>query len=426
MEYRICLHLVEEERQLELAQLVQKLLPPPCQEYVDAQDINFQDGWQCRVRAYAPVPGNYRVEYMVGELQVNDHTYGLNEIIFRFDAEGAGGVRQLLQQFLQSNLPLVLDVTNLRLRAHQLLGRAQMSEMPLYDEEEVSTVFYCHLPWHMLEVSKAWGDFLTKPNNRNLLRHLRVKLRRLRSSWSFCKCLLPKEFFDQWQGILKSWTTLLGYTREYDVALSTCRKIRQNRLSGEEANLNTVSQLELVLEELRQQQASKLPTLEQLNQITGQLAELMLAVYLLPLQGGYKKEHLRAFFRERLSKWCAKLTSSLCYPEIKNMERLHKKRIRIKRLRYALQGMPELEVPSSLMRIMKSLQDMLGLIHDDYVNALLIEHILSQHQEDETLKYQCAMFCGWERAKAEEALTTLPSLWENFRRQLADWQKETL
>ncbi len=426
MKYKLCLHLVDEKQQLELAQLLQGLLPPPRQEYVDSQDVNVQDGWQCRVSVYSLLPGGYWVEYMVGELYVNDHTYNLNEIVLRFDENSATAAQQLLHKLLQSELALVLDVADLHLRVQRLLGRACMSEMPLYDEDNVSTVFYCHLPWHIMEVSKAWGDFLTRPLNRNLLRHLRVKLRRMRSSWSFCKCLLSEDFFEQWQGLFKSWTTLLGYTREYDVALSTCRKIRQNRLNGTEINLEVVSRLELLLEEMRHKLATRLPTVRQLNQITAKLAELMFKVYLLPGRSEYKKQRLRAFFRERLVKWCGKLSNSKTYPDVKNMEQLHKKRIRIKRLRYALQGMPELEVPSRLMRTMKSIQDVLGLIHDEYVNTILIENILREHQEDEVLKYQCAMFCGWERAKAEEALGGLPSLWDSFRSQLLDWQREAL
>ena len=426
MEYKICLHLAEEEASLKLAQLVQQLLGQPDREYVDAQDLNVQDGWQCRIRQYLLQPEQLRLEYVVGELQVNDHLYSLNELRLRFTQEGAQQAQQLVERFLYSRLPLVLDATDFGLRVQQLLGRATMSAMPLYNEEQVQTVFYCHLPWHILEVSKAWGDFLLRPSNRNLLRHLRVKLRRLRSSWSFCKCLLPQEVFDQWQGLFKSWTTLLGYTREYDVALSTCRKIKQNRLGVEEANVAVKSRLEQVLEQLRQEQAVKLPTASELNHLTGQLAELMFTVYLLPVPGSYRKQSLQLFFRARLGKWCHKLVDHKSYPDVTNMEALHKKRIRIKRLRYALQGMPELTVPPSLMRTMKSLQDLLGLVHDDYVNAMLIENILDQHREDEELKYQCAMFCGWERAKSEAALATLPQLWDSFGEQLASWQKNYL
>ena len=72
------------------------------------------------------------------------------------------------------------------------------------------------------------------------------------------------------------------------------------------------------------------------------------------------------------------------------------------------------------------LQDMLGFLHDDYVNDMLVGEIMKQYPDDAVLQYEGAMFCGWERAKAEAALASLPSLWDNFTAQLGEWQDEHL
>ena len=143
-----------------------------------------------------------------------------------------------------------------------------------------------------------------------------------------------------------------------------------------------------------------------------QLAEMLLVMQNTVLPKELADMRLKAFIRLRLGLWSDKLMSlQEKYSEFSDMEQLHKLRLKVKRFRYALQGVPEIYLPNSLLRSLKILQDMLGLLHDDYINDMLIGEIMQQYPEDAILQYEGAIFCGWERAKAEATLASLPELW---------------
>ena len=241
---------------------------------------------------------------------------------------------------------------------------------------------------------------LTCTNERNLVRQLRVKLRRLRSCLTFFKELLPATAFEQYKMLVKRWTNVLGDAREYDVALLTCMKIRnaqKSEVAGEE-----ISRLEEVLQEYRAKASTKILSSNKLNAVTLQLVEMLLVMQNTALPKEFADMRLKTFIRLRLGLWCGKLmTLQEKYPEFSDMEQLHKLRLKVKRFRYGLQGVPEIYLPNSLLRGLKTLQDTLGLLHDDYINDMLIGEIMQQYHDDAVLQYEGAMFCGWERATSQ-------------------------
>ncbi len=66
------------------------------------------------------------------------------------------------------------------------------------------------------------------------------------------------------------------------------------------------------------------------------------------------------------------------------------------------------------------------MLHDNYVNDCLIGQIVAGHSDNAELRYESAMFCGWDSARSEAALTNLPELWESFCSCLQQWQEEYL
>lgn len=427
MKYKICLHGLALKNKGQLLTVLQKLLPPSTvknkikEKYLANDDL-------LKYKRTKLVPVNdvgYTVTCISGVMMICDNLHQLNEVIISYEEEATEEVRKLLQKLLASKIKFVLDEPDLVLRVRQIRGRANMQDMDLYDEDTAITALHCHLPWHIYASSKAWGDLLTCTNERNLVRQLRVKLRRLRSSLTFFKELLPMTTFEQYKMLIKNWANSLGDAREYDVALLTCMKIRhsqRNEGAGEE-----VSRLEMLLQELRAKASKKVLNVNKLNSITMQMAEMILFSHATKIPADLDDMRLKAFIRLRLGDWCGKLMLLQDkYPDFSDMEQLHKVRIKLKRFRYALQGVPEISSSTGLMRSMKSLQDMLGFLHDDYVNDMLIGEILKQYPDDAALQYEGAMFCGWERAKAEAALASLPELWETFIIQLGQWQEEHL
>ena len=427
MKHKICLHGLCLKNKGQLLTTVQKLLPPSTvKNKIKEKYLSDDNLLKYKRTKFVPVnPVGYKVTCISGVMVINDNLQPLNEVIIQYEGEAVEEVRKLLQKLLAGKIKFVLEEPDLVLRAKQLHGRSSMQGMALYDEDEVVTALYCHLPWHIYAASKAWGELLTCTNERNLVRQLRVKLRRLRSSLTFFKELLPVTTFEQYKMLVKRWANSLGDAREYDVALLTCMKIRHAQ-KDEEA-IEEVSRLEEVLQEYRAKASKKVLSSNKLNGITLQMAEMLLVMQNTVLPEEFAGLRLKAFLRLRLNAWCDKLMSlQEKYPEFGDMEQLHKVRIKVKRFRYGLQGVPEIYLPNSMLRSLKSLQDMLGLLHDDYINDLLIGEILQQYPEDAALQYEGAMFCGWERAKAEAILASLPELWDNFTAQLGEWQEEYL
>ncbi|MBR6511596.1 MAG: CHAD domain-containing protein, partial [Phascolarctobacterium sp.] len=155
-------------------------------------------------------PVGYKVTCISGVIVINDNLQPLNEVIIQYESEAVGEVRKLVQKILAGKIKFVVEESDLLLRAKQLRGRSSMQDMALYDEEKVVTALYCHLPWHIYAASKAWGELLTCTNERNLVRQLRVKLRRLRSCLTFFKELLPATAFEQYKMLVKRGTNVLG------------------------------------------------------------------------------------------------------------------------------------------------------------------------------------------------------------------------
>lgn len=427
MKHTICLHGLGLKNKGQLLTMVQKLLPPSTvKNKIKEKYLANDDLLKYKRTKFIPVNDlGYKLSCISGVMVISDTLHPLNEVLIRYEEEAVGEVRKLLQKLLAGKIKFVVDEPDLVLRAKQMRGRSSIKEMALYDEDRLATALHCHLPWHIYGAGKAWGDLLTSTNERNLVRQLRVKLRRLRSSLTFFKELLPLTTFEQHKMQVKRWANLLGDAREYDVALLTCMKIRHGQRGEEVAD--EVSRLEEILLEYRAKASKKMLNAGKLNAITLQLAEMLLDLQSATLPEAYEELRLKSFVRQRLNSWCNKLILlPEKYPDFSDMEQLHKIRIKMKRFRYGLQGVPEIYFPTSLLRSLKSFQDMLGFLHDDYVNDMLIGEILKQYPEDAALQYEGAMFCGWERAKAEAALTSLPELWDNFTAQLREWQEENL
>ena len=427
MKHKICLHGLCLKNKGQLLTMVQKFLPPSTvKNKIKEKYLSDDNLLKYKRTKFAPVnPVGYKVTCISGVIVINDNLQPLNEVIIQYESEAVDEVRKLVQKLLAGKIKFVVEESDLLLRAKQMRGRSSMQDMALYDENKVVTALYCHLPWHIYAASKAWGELLTCTNERNLVRQLRVKLRRLRSCLTFFKELLPATYFEQYKMLVKRWTNVLGDAREYDVALLTCMKIRNAQKS--EVAVEEISRLEEVLQEYRAKASTKILSSNKLNAVTLQLVEMLLVMQNTALPKEFADMRLKTFIRLRLGLWCGKLmTLQEKYPEFSDMEQLHKLRLKVKRFRYGLQGVPEIYLPNSLLRSLKTLQDTLGLLHDDYINDMLIGEIMQQYHDDAVLQYEGAMFCGWERAKADALLASLPGLWDNFTAQLSEWQKEHL
>lgn len=322
-------------------------------------------------------------------------------------------------------MSLIIAEPDLKQRLAQENGTYDFRKLPAYKNGSLQAMAVCHLPWQIYVVSKAWQQFLQQPEEKVFVRQLRVKLRRLRSTLSFFKPVLKKNSTVAWQNTLRQQGEILSRLRELDVALMTCEKIKlQAAASG--GKLTVPTQVEELLQKLRVEETAACLQKADLSIMTKTLAQFSIWLHERPLASNLADKKIRKFISRRLNEWSEKLeTIDRKYPDFHNMLELHQIRIKIKRFRYALQTLPEVPRDSNLLRRLKRLQDMLGFLHDDFINAKLVQCFL-EDAGNVQLRYEAGLFAGWERAKAEAAVEMLPQLWEDFCGALNAWRKANL
>lgn len=425
MRQQICLQGQNIKNQAQLLNAVKRCCPGLNVRYKTKEKLLAEgDSYKYRsavLKRKLPLPFTLKVNY--GIFMVNDKLYPVADVVFTFDDEeetAALEVKRILGRLLAGKLKYVLEEPDMKSRAVQLRGSFRVKEHPYYDGAKAETFVLCHLPWQLYSINKAWYQLLCGSGDKALVRQLRVKLRRIRACYGIAKKLLPKPERDQWQERLKARTDILAATREYDVALMTCMKMRLNDNGIARSSSN---HLEQVLRDIRHKAAASIIEGEKINSVTKEMAELLLFLYTAPLQERYAAMALQEYLGARFHKWYEDILQlPEQYPDFDDMEQLHKIRIRIRRFRYALQYVPELAPTMALWRSLKNIQDNLGSLHDDYVNGQLIRDVLAQ-TDDQEVRLEGAVYSGWEQANAVSAQAILPLLWSNLVDLLTEWHE---
>lgn len=446
MKARLCLHGVDVKHQAQLLGLVKKDLRAYRVAYkVKEHYFENNDMYKCRVARFTPKQEEvwFRVSCLWGVMLVGDRPINVADIIFEYECDAAAAcrVRDMVMHILQGKLHFVLEEPDLSRRIALLRGSYYLDELRDYDEGTAMTALRCHVPWHLYVINKLWEQLLLSGGGqRPLWRQLRVKLRRLRSVLSLVNPLFPEA--DKWKDALKQRADALSGVREYDVLLQVCERLRMGQSRLEQADaLPQQGAAPIVQSTMAQPEAGAVPSLQhllaglrrqaqvrtlaelELNPITYELANMYISLFCFATCAC--DTGLREFFVQRLGKWASKIQQlPQVYPDLQDMEQLHRVRIKLKRFRYALQSVPELTASPQLLRSLKYLQDMLGLLHDDYVNGQYLEQLVGAHPELPELRYEVAMLRGYEQARADGAMEQLTAQWQEFERLLGEWSEE--
>ena len=348
----------------------------------------------------------------------NDSIVHQNDIYISYAAKFSARVEKLVAQLLQS-LPLILVEPDIYERIKQLQGSFDPLSLPAYKKATINSGVYCHLGWQIYAVSAAWEKFLTNPLERVYLRQLRVKIRRLRSCLSFFKPALKLVECMDWQKKLRAQGEELGRLRELDVVIMSLGRMQE--IAKEE--LPAPCHLEKIFVQARAVEVKRIRTQLTMEPITLELTQLLLWLQNRPITPAYSTKILKKFLPERLKQWSNNIMLlTERYPEFSDMQAAHKIRIKVKRFRYALMSFPEINKGTgNMLRKLKRLQDMLGFLHDDYVNSQLAETVITD--DNDALHYEAAVFTGWESAKVEASINMLEDLWEDFCDELKAWKK---
>lgn len=307
----------------------------------------------------------------------------------------------------------LLVESNLKRRAAALRGSRREK---LGRHRPVREAVHQYLLWQIYGVNEAWRFLLLHPEEKLLIRQQRVKIRRLRSCLIFFKGLLPEKACTEWQQYWRGEAETLSQMRELDVALMTCDRMR-SETEKNETQLPIPEHLTQAFEELRRKSAADFFAHTSLRAKTFQAVRFYLwlndVLAHLP-----DKHHAGIYVEKRICDWADKLKRlAEKYPDFGNMEDLHKIRIKVKRFRYVVQTVDLLDLNGSLLRKLKRLQDLLGFLHDDYVNILWAKKVAAASQkaaDRKLLEQDLALFLGWGKGQAASAVLVLPDLWQDF------------
>lgn len=353
-----------------------------------------------------------------GAVISNDCIMRQNDLYFVYTEKSKEQLKVLLKAILKET-PMVLVEPDVYDRMKQNQGSFNPALTDKYKERTFQSGLGSHLFWQIFLVNQGWSDFLHKPLERITLRQLRVKVRRLRSCLTFFKPALRRDDALLWQNNLRKQGDQLAYLRELDVALMAIEKIKVP-LAQQKAMYP--EKLAALLWQARNNEAQRIKKEFSLQDITYELADLCIWLQGQPVAPSYSNKELEPFLWSRIEEWSKSIaTLTKKYPDFSNMIEMHKIRIKVKRLRYVMMTLPEINKNTgNMLRKLKKLQDTLGFLHDEFINNEMISKIAANSPEN--LQCEMALFKGWESAKVEEATAALPDLWEDFCEELEIWQ----
>ena len=412
MDLKLCLHGVRIAHPETFTEDVAKLLKLTVKQG-ELREKEYGENSSARYRRHKLTGGPLfplKVRTLEGILLAEARLSDLRDVEFSYSPGNESLVQAAVHKLLSGSDGFVLAEPDLKLRLDALSGKAYP---PLSGDKDWRKVMRHELYWQALVISWFWHLLYNEPANKQLVRQLRVKIRRLRSCLVFFKEGLPEGTVLQWQSLFREDAESLSNMRELDVAALACQRGRNTAEDGP----GSPSPLQGVILQLRQKEQDRFFTGSCLNTHTETLAEFMLWLNGLPVLSmpGLSKESGRRYVARRLGDWSDKLISlSRKYPDFSNMEDLHRIRIKVKRFRYVTQTIRLAQLPPELLRQLKQLQDVLGLLHDDYVNAVWARGIALQHPDEAEIQQEIQAFLNWQSARSESYLALVPAMWENF------------
>ena len=416
---------LEIKHQNQLLHLVRSLLPNPVSKFkVKTKYLGGGDAYKYReaVLTAKNFPG---IQFICafGTMLVKGKRYPITDINLSFDksqTEAVNFVKSFAENLLAGKSQFVLVEPDLTMRVAMLRREYHVQNLKAYDKNSANTAVCTMLPWQVYEINRVWRQILEHPEKRGRLRQLRIKIRRLRSVLSLLEPMLQPEELEAWKQRMRISFNLLAVIREVEVALEFCEKIARSEGCQEDMQLLTK-----ILLEKKSALTETIVRPLKLNALTKNLTEFLLWVYTMELKA--QNLSMEEFFKQRFKKWSKKLEEiGQKHANSKDVEKLHKIRIKIKRFRYALHAAPEIKKSNQLLKNLKYLQDSLGFIHDNLVNQGAIDKFIADCEVSEALQKEVDIFKTWDQAKAESILETFPEEWETLLALLHTWREEAL
>ena len=315
-------------------------------------------------------------------------------------------------------LPVRLDNRSKAQRGYALAARiapapVKASTPPLSADMTVDDAFVA-VAFHCLAHLQANEIGLLAGRNPEYLHQARVASRRLRSAFRVFDAAIPRSHFALAWDELKSVARLLGDARDLDVfAVETLPHAESGQHRG-------VAALRQRAQNARQRAARAVRSAIAAPEYTAMLLRLTQAL----AAGQWRGDTARPVAANRtLLKFAAKIVSHRTARVNKHGRAisqlgyadLHRLRIRVKRLRYAIEFFLPLfeDKAAGTLRALVDLQKLLGQLNDDATAWKLLDTLAT---EDSTTDYQQAVgfLRGWCARDGEQCRSQLDDVWRRL------------
>lgn len=316
-----------------------------------------------------------------------------------------------LARALQNDIPLHPSTESKAERGYALFknaGRHPCKAAPCIPEADSGAVIaFRSMALNCLDQLQRNEAGVRRGLDPEYLHQARVALRRLRSCLKFFAPLLPAEFVAHYNAVWRDFANSLNAARNWDVFESEFLP----PLSAAFPNERSVSRLRAA--SARAARAARRQTSEQFAapDYSCQLLEFTAALFALP---EHTTPSLAEFSRQRLqlrARQARRLARRL--PQLNDGER-HRLRITYKKLRYALEFVPQRKGRKPYLAILSHLQEGLGKINDHATALELLERLLPATQP--------GLIHGWIVGRQALLIAELPLAIKRWLAQRSPWK----
>ena len=268
---------------------------------------------------------------------------------------------------------------------------------------------------HELAVLLRQAAIVRASSDPDAIHDLRVASRRLRAGVALFAPILPRKRQNKAEKSLRKVTKALGTPREWDVH---AEQLRQVYRAAEDALERAAIEVMLDSVDARREEL-RIVLFEKLDALSFEAVRSAVDAVLVPI-AACEEESLRAFAGPLLRE-----TATLAFDGLEELqaveqpEALHEMRIRVKKLRYTLEFLEPLfrnGSASDLRKRAKSLQDALGLHHDRFVLAALVE----KRRNDLSARGRVTLTQGLAQV-VDRLQRGQRECYETFRKESTDW-----
>ncbi|MFO1428691.1 MAG: CHAD domain-containing protein [Candidatus Competibacteraceae bacterium] len=286
----------------------------------------------------------------------------------------------------------------------------------LHTGQTVSEAFAAILK-HNHEHLLAWETAARSWDDIEGVHQVRVALRRLRSALRVFRSAIPRAVTDPWADEMRWLANQLGPARDMDVFIDEGMDAVADKLAlpGREKLLllaqgRRVRAYETVLAMLDSERYADF------KKRLGAWLETQgwLAVELSDKERGRLEGNIIPFARQVLDKQERAVLATGSHVDQESAQEMHRLRIECKKLRYAAEFFnPLFKTMEEFIAHLKSLQDLLGIMHDVAVMHDLLEDLLKGETDPQVFQYAGGLV-GWRTRQYYDIKDNFDARWDEF------------